>query len=268
MAGIDGILESQQKTEQANSNKSKTASDKDMFLKLLVTQLTYQDPLNPVEDKEFIAQLAQFTSVEELQNIRGSMDDFITMYDTDRLTKASTLIGRRVLAEGDQIQKTTQTIKGKDGAEDKQVPATTYALLSSENAVENCVVSVINPDTKQTVFSTNIGSISAGGSKTFQWSGLRDDGTVAPDGYYTIQVTARNATGKTQIVKTQVLGDVLEVAKQDGEYYLQMLDGRRIKYKNTTNVTIALSGGDGENGNAEGNGDDKKPEKKPENSKS
>ena len=47
--------------------------DKDAFLRLLTTQLANQDPLNPMEDREFIAQLAQFTSLEQIQNLNKSV---------------------------------------------------------------------------------------------------------------------------------------------------------------------------------------------------
>lgn len=50
-------------------SKSKNDLDKDAFLRLLTTQLANQDPLNPMEDREFIAQLAQFSSLEQMQNL-------------------------------------------------------------------------------------------------------------------------------------------------------------------------------------------------------
>ncbi len=52
-----------------DATRKQSALDKDAFLTLLVTQLQYQDPTNPVDDKEFIAQLAQFTSLEQMQNL-------------------------------------------------------------------------------------------------------------------------------------------------------------------------------------------------------
>jgi flagellar basal-body rod modification protein FlgD len=56
-----------------SSKKENTPIDKDAFLKLLVTQLKYQDPLQPMEDTEFIAQLAQFSSLEQIQNLNASI---------------------------------------------------------------------------------------------------------------------------------------------------------------------------------------------------
>lgn len=62
-------------TKKEVSNDTNNALDKDAFLKLLVTQLANQNPLNPIEDKEFIAQLAQFSSLEQMQNLNKNVTE-------------------------------------------------------------------------------------------------------------------------------------------------------------------------------------------------
>jgi flagellar basal-body rod modification protein FlgD len=70
----------------------KTELDKDDFLKLLITQLTHQDPLNPMEDKEFIAQMAQFSSLEQLTNLNAGLESMTNF----AMTNAVNYIGRTV----------------------------------------------------------------------------------------------------------------------------------------------------------------------------
>ena len=73
--------------------KDRISSDKETFLKLLITQLRNQAPLDPVQDKEFIAQLAQFSSLETLQSIDAKLG---ASNDGARLQQAAALLGRQV----------------------------------------------------------------------------------------------------------------------------------------------------------------------------
>ncbi len=79
------------------ANKSQEL-DKADFLKLLVAQLRYQDPMKPMEDKEFIAQMAQFNSLEEMRALNKS---FAAMSDFSQLTQASSLLGKTVAIRTD-----------------------------------------------------------------------------------------------------------------------------------------------------------------------
>lgn len=95
-------------TSSQNSlkNKSKTSTDgmdKDAFLQLLVAQMQYQDPLEPTSNTEYIAQYAQFSQVEQMQNMAASTD----------LARASSLVGEQVYIKTTNSQGTTDYIYGK-----------------------------------------------------------------------------------------------------------------------------------------------------------
>jgi flagellar basal-body rod modification protein FlgD len=85
-------------TSNTTPAKAKNDIDKDMFLKLLVTQLKYQDPLDPAKPDEFLAQTAQFTSVEKLTQLA---DDTAKSALGQRMTTASSLIGKAVSFAGE-----------------------------------------------------------------------------------------------------------------------------------------------------------------------
>ncbi len=76
----------------------KSGMDKEAFFKLLVTELTYQNPMDPVDNKDFIAQLAQFSSLEEMQSMGKG---FSELAKSSQWSYASGLIGRDVVAAVD-----------------------------------------------------------------------------------------------------------------------------------------------------------------------
>ena len=86
-------------TYQKEDTKGTSALGKDAFLQLLVAQLQNQDPLSPQDNSEFVAQLAQFSSLEELQNITSSMSN----------SQALTLVGKYVIVEVGKSQGLSET---------------------------------------------------------------------------------------------------------------------------------------------------------------
>jgi len=84
------------------TNKATQELGKDDFLKLLVTQMQSQDPLNPMEDKEFISQMAQFTSLEQMKNMNSSI----------QITQAASYIGRQITWGDDKGAEQTGVVTG------------------------------------------------------------------------------------------------------------------------------------------------------------
>lgn len=103
-----------EKQQAAPTNKM----DKDMFMKLLIAQLSNQDPTAPMEDKEFIAQMAQFSSLEQMQAIGKGIETMNLNQHAGSLLSYSNLIGKNVSYEyettevDDQGNETTKTVSG------------------------------------------------------------------------------------------------------------------------------------------------------------
>ncbi|TMW73218.1 flagellar hook assembly protein FlgD [Alteribacter natronophilus] len=100
---------------KAKNEKPSGDLDKDAFLKILITQLQNQDPLNPMEDKEFIAQMAQFTSLEQLTNIGTSVEKMAG--GTGTISDYAEMIGKRVEFEDESslITGTVTSVTFKEG---------------------------------------------------------------------------------------------------------------------------------------------------------
>lgn len=96
--------------QSANSTSTKSsAADKDMFLQLLVAQMKYQDPMNPTDSSQFLAQSAQFTALEKMQDVA---DQTAQLFSAQMAFGASGLIGQKVTWTDDAGATQSGTVGG------------------------------------------------------------------------------------------------------------------------------------------------------------
>lgn len=99
--------------ELGGGKQVKADLDKDDFLKILITQLQHQDPTNPMQDKEFIAQMAQFSSLEQMTNMASSFGKLSSVLNS---SEAQSLLGRNVeVLDGERAiyGKVSQVVRGE-----------------------------------------------------------------------------------------------------------------------------------------------------------
>ncbi|CAM3102258.1 flagellar biosynthesis protein FlgD [Pseudomonas floridensis] len=156
-----------------NPTQTKTDSTgalgKDAFLQLLVTQMKNQNPLDPQDNTEFVGQLAQFSSVESLQNLTKTVDSIAGSYQSSQALQASSLVGRSVIIDASST--TVDTAKGMIGS--VVVPNTSSATS----------VKVYDPQ-GNLVDTVDLGTQPAG-TVSFAWDGTDSDGTALASGNYT-----------------------------------------------------------------------------------
>jgi flagellar basal-body rod modification protein FlgD len=105
VTGINAVAANDTGTTASTSSSTSTSAaaiSQDDFFKLLITQLQNQDPMQPMEDKDFLAQMAQFNSLQQLETVSKSMD---TLLSVSQLGQASNLVGKTVTAtvNGQQV---------------------------------------------------------------------------------------------------------------------------------------------------------------------
>jgi flagellar basal-body rod modification protein FlgD len=162
----------------ASSLSTGTASGvkatKDDFLKLLVTQMRYQDPMNPMDNAQMTSQIAQLNTVEGINQLNTTVSSLQASLMATQSMQSASLIGKTILADGNSIN---------------LLNGSASLSMRLEGAAESVVVDVIN-SSGRIIKSTDLGA-NAAGIKTFTWDGSTNEGGTAPNGQYTFQVNAK-----------------------------------------------------------------------------
>ena len=189
-----------------NSTQQKQSLGQEQFLKLLTTQLTHQDPMKPMDNGEFLGQMAQFSTVSGIQDLQASFKDFANSISSDQALQAAGLVGRYVSAPGQQaLLSAGGTVSGD------------FNLPSSSSQV---TLKIINPQTGETVRDLNLGP-QASGTNPFVWDGMDNSGQFANPGVYTLQTEAI-IDGVNTALTTNIKSLVSSVTMGSGSSGLQV----------------------------------------------
>lgn len=182
------------------ANPNGDLSGQDTFMKLLVAELRHQDPMDPVQNRDMVAQLAQLTSVQKLTGIEDKLSGLQQGTLDGASLQSAVLIGKTVTARTNHL--TVNSLGVSVGG---------YGL---PNAADSVKVSVVD-SAGQVVHAFDAGAQTAG-NKTFQWDGRDASGRRVPNGKYSFQVTATDSAGASIVPTTEVSGPVSEVRYTGG----------------------------------------------------
>lgn len=227
MSYVSSLLASTSSSTASSTSSSSSTSTlgMDAFLQLLVTQLQYQDPLSPMDDKEFVAELAQFSSLEQLTEINTGIENLSSIGQEQQLLGAVNFIGKTIEANGTAVSLSEGTAS-----------AVTFTLPDDAST---CLVNVLD-STGNIVRTVDLGATTAG-SVEFTWDGKNYDGTAMSDGQYQVAVTATDANGDVMKVSTTMTGTVVGITQNNGTYYLDIGNGRNVAFTDITNVIDSSS---------------------------
>ena len=198
---------------QAAPRKTQEEMGKQDFLTLFTAQLQNQNPLDPVKNEAFVAQLAQFSQLEAMTNMQGSMDNLVKTLTGERMLSGSALIGRKVaVADGMSRLEAGGTLEGK-----VDLPVGASGIRFNVFNQEGSLVRELTTGPQ------------VPGVASLVWDGKDALGTPAPAGLYRLQASAV-IEGKTSDVPVNTLATVRSVSSNpaDGSVSLELEGGKTV----------------------------------------
>jgi len=209
-----GIISYEDYTAKNKVKATSTTMDQGAFLTLFTTQLKNQNPLDPVKNEAFVAQLAQFSQLEATTAMKASMETMVQSMQGDKMLAGAAMIGRKVavpnapamLLGGQPVQASVDLPNGADGVQMK-------ILDNRGQVVRKMIYPAQSP-----------------GSMKLAWDGMSDTGASMPDGAYTMQVLA-SSLGKAVQPVVNMFSTVRSVSNAgtgDNTWLLEVDDGKSV----------------------------------------
>ena len=188
LASVNGTSTSAAASSKASDTSSQGIQDR--FLTLLVTQLQNQDPLNPMDNAQITTQLAQISTVDGISQLNKTVQGLLSSNTDSQTLQAASLMGRNVLVAGSGMDLS----QGQAKAGFELPGSADTVTVTIKDAAGNAVKTL------------NLGALKAG-IQSFSWDGVMDNGSQAPDGRYSLAVTA--SQGESSVAATVLSAGVV-----------------------------------------------------------
>ena len=220
-ASISSIPESfrtLESTQEKEIARTSTLGQED-FLKLLMTQLQNQDPMEPMDNGEFMGQMAQFSTVQGVTEMGESIDGLVSIYQGQQMSANASMIGKKALVDGNWAQLEGGKLAG----------AIDLTTAANDLRVD------VKSETGELMASIGLGSKMAG-VQEFSWDGIKQDGTIAPEGNYYLSASAVR-DGQSTVPAMQVYGTVNSVQMKGGEVTLNVSGQGNVSFNNVKRIS-------------------------------
>ncbi|GFO58589.1 basal-body rod modification protein FlgD [Geomonas silvestris] len=207
----------------AEAMKQATGMNKDDFLKLFVTQLQNQDPLNPQDSSQFITQLSQITQVEQAYNTNTNLQSLLNQGGNSMTMASVSMIGKQVQASGSQVSLSSGS------------PSSVNFNLGQ--AADQVTVSILNGS--GSVIKTIHGGAMSAGDGSLNWDGTDNLGNQVASGAYSFSVAASDATGN-KVTTTPLIKGKVDGVDMSGATPVLSIGNVKVSL---TDVTAVSSGG-------------------------
>lgn len=214
MVGFSNVAATQSSKAQTKVNQEiqdqglkSLSSDFNNFLKLLTTQLQYQDPMEPIESSEFTNQLVQFSSVEQSINMNKKLSQLIDLQSIQKPLLASSYIDKEIESDGSSVAYSGAPVSVRYNLE-----------RNASNAFLN-----IHNESGQVIKSVELNPFS--GSREALWDGTTVYGDRAPFGVYNVSISAVDADKQSVDASTSIKGIVHQVDLSGDEPVLVTQNG-------------------------------------------
>jgi len=219
----NGIVRYEDYVAQKKLTPQNETLGQNQFLTLFTTQLKNQNPLDPMKNEAFVAQLAQFSQLEATTGMKTSLDSMVSSMKSDRMLAGSSLIGRKVavpdgpatLTNGQPVSASVDLPTGADGVK--------FEVF----------------DDKGQLVRTQILGAQSVGAMPLSWDGLDDNGQSQADGVYRFKVTisSKGAQSSPTVNTLSTVRSVSNAGTADNTWLLEVDGGKTVSLSDVQRIS-------------------------------